>query len=359
MKKPVNSSLQLLIAQFTAVFIWFLITVVQWTNNPKSNPGVTIPLIVRGIEAMSIFITSGIAIFLVNRYRNSFKRYAMRLLLLAGLYPVAVITNYLSILIRDIIGFSPPAIDGFFFIHSLHFYLPILLVFSIYYLLKNRIELQSEREDKLLAESRLQQAKWLMLRYQVNPHFLFNALNSIRSLIGNDDDKAREIVTSMSEYFRYSLSIDKKAVVKVCEEMAAVRNYLHIQKSRYTERLSVSENIDKDALEFFVPVFSIQTLVENAIKYGLKTHPDTVIIDINISLTENLVIRISNSGKLSKNNGNYNIDGTGTGLENLISRLHFLDKDSRLTLEEKNQTVVATIIIKPIKNAENPENHNC
>ena len=359
MKKLNKSSIQLLLAQFSVVFIWFLITVVQWTNNPKSNPGITIPLIVRGIEAISILATSAISLYLVNRFRYKFKHYLMRLLLLVVLYPIAVLTNYLSIFIRDLLGFSPPAIDGFFFIHSLHFYLPILLVFSVFYLLKNRFELQSEREEKLLAESRLQQAKWLMLRYQVNPHFLFNALNSIRSLIGNDDDKAREIVTSMSEYFRYSLSIDKKAVVKVCEEMAAVRNYLSIQKSRYAERLAVTESIDKEALGFFVPVFSIQTLVENAIKYGLKTHPDTVIIDINISLTENLVITISNSGKLITNNAEFNTEGTNTGLENLISRLHFLDKDSRLTLEEKNQTVVATIIIKPIKNAENPENHNC
>jgi LytS/YehU family sensor histidine kinase len=163
----------------------------------------------------------------------------------------------------------------------------------------------------------------------------------------------------MSEYFRYSLSIDKKPLVKVCEEMTAVWSYLSIQKSRYAERISVTENIEKDALEYYIPVFSIQTLIENAIKYGLKTHPDTVVVKIDISLQENLVIKISNSGKLYHCSAENNSEGTNTGLENLISRLHFLDKESKFILEEKDQHVVATIIIKPMKNVENPENYNC
>ena len=97
-----------------------------------------------------------------------------------------------------------------------------------------------------------------------NPHFLFNTLNSIRALIGNDDEKARKIVTEMSDYFRYSLSIEKSPLVPVKDEISAVDNYLEIQKIRYPERFEIKKEIQSGALFCLIPVFSIQTLVENA-----------------------------------------------------------------------------------------------
>ncbi|MEN8120277.1 MAG: hypothetical protein ABFS35_08020 [Bacteroidota bacterium] len=171
MKKSKIISFQIILAQITAIAIWFVITVVQWSNNPKSNPGISIPLIVRGVEAFSIFIVSGGLIFTIYKVKEFFKPYALRLILLLVIYIPAMLTNLLSLAIRDLIGFAPPQIDGFFFIQSLHFYIPLLLVFVVYAVVKNRIDLQLEKENKLKAESLAQQAKWMMLRYQVNPHF--------------------------------------------------------------------------------------------------------------------------------------------------------------------------------------------
>ncbi len=349
---------QLLLSQLLAVFVWFLVSVVQWSKNPKNSPGIEIPLIVRGTEAVSVLIVSGILIFLIQRYRRYFKSIFSRVLLLIVFYFFALLTNVLSLAIRDFIGYKPPTIDGYFFIQSLHFYIPLLLVFVFYSIVRNRIELQSEREEKLRAESLAQQAKWMMLRYQVNPHFLFNALNSIRALIGYDDEKARKIVTDMSEYFRYSLSVEKKSLVPIYEEIYAVDNYLEIQKIRYHDRLIIEKEIDAGMTNCIIPVFSIQTLIENAVKYGLKTHEGQVRIKIYVG-NENgkLKIQVSNTGKLI-NPEKEDDNSTNTGIENLKSRMQFVDKEFQFKLSEYDNTVLATLLLTNCKRYENVESNN-
>lgn len=360
MKQNKHIAAQLFAAQFIGVFVWFLITVVQWSNNPKASPGISIPLIVRGVEAIAVLIISGGMIFVINKIRVLFKPFIARLLLLALIYLLAIAANLISLALRGMLGYAPPKIDGYFFIQSLHFYIPLLLVFVIYYLVRNRFELQSEREDKLRAEGLAQQAKWMMLRYQVNPHFLFNALNSIRALIGHNDEKAREIVTKMSEYFRYSLSVEKRSLVTVKEEMNAVENYLAIQIIRFPDRLKVIQKIDEGAMDCLVPVFTIQTLIENAIKYGMKTHEGVVEIAIIISREKGkLKIHISNSGRLvAPDDRGMREDGTNTGIENLKKRLFFMDNSYQFQLTEDNGQVHASVMLNYCKSNEDLEDYN-
>jgi len=116
MKKENQIQIQLVLAQITVIVIWFLITVIQWTNNPKSNPGITIPLIVRGIEALSVFIVSSSIIFIVYKIGFIFKTYIARLTLLVAIYLFSLLANIISISIRSIIGYAPPKVDGYFFI---------------------------------------------------------------------------------------------------------------------------------------------------------------------------------------------------------------------------------------------------
>jgi len=359
MQKNSYIKIQLLLSQFIAVFIWFLISVVQWSNNPKSSPGITIPLIVRGVEALCVFIVSGILILIIDWARCFFKDYLMRIILLILIYPFAIATNVLSLLIRRSIGYAPPPIDNYFFIQSLHFYIPLLLVLIVYFIVKGRILLQAEKENKLKAEGLAQQAKWMMLRYQVNPHFLFNALNSIRALIGLNDEKARRIVTEMAEYFRYSLSIEKKPLVPVKEEINAVENYIEIQKIRFPGRLRVIKKVDPEAMDCIIPVFTIQTLIENAIKYGLKTSEGIVRISIKIfSEDEKLIIQISNTGKLVNPEAKkIREEGTNTGIENLKKRLKFLDKNFNFRLYEEHNSVIASVSLNNCQKYENLESY--
>jgi len=346
--------LKLIWAQVFALVLWFLITVIEWTNNPKSNPGIMIPVIIRATEALSIFLISSLFILVLENIQTSLNKVWIRFLLLLAIYPGAMVANLLSLGIRSLIGYAPPPLGSFFFIHSLHFYLPMLLVLVTYAIVRNQIEITEVRENKLKAETLAQQARWVMLRYQVNPHFLFNALNSIRALIGEDDKNARRIVTELAEYFRYSLTRDKATLVSLKEEMYAVGSYLEIQKIRFRSRLEVVTELSPVTLSCAVPVFSVQTLVENAIKYGMKTSPGTLQITISSCQQDDILrIKVTNTGKLfageTHSSGN---EGSGTGLKNLKERLKHLDPFSQFLLSEEDGHVVAQfdLTVKALEN---------
>lgn len=350
-------ALQLFAGRFIAIFIWFLITVVEWSNNPNSSPGITIPVIVRAVEAFSVLLVSETFIHFISKTFSFFRKQSFAMLLLFFLlYFFAITANIISLTIRGVIGYTPPKIDGFFFIQSLHFYVPLFLTIAIHYLIRYRIDLNTEKENKLKADALAQQAKWMMLRYQVNPHFLFNTLNSIRALIGVDDDKARKVVTEMSDYFRYSLSVKKTSLVTVQEEISAVENYLEIQKIRYPDRFKIIKDIEDATLGCLIPVFSIQTLVENATKYSLKTQEGIVEIRVEVTKkSDEITVSVANTGKLIENSKEQNGDGTNTGIENLKNRLKFLDNDFQFSLVEKVGKVIATIKMKAFTKYEDME----
>jgi len=334
-----------IIAQFIAIAIWMSITIIQWVNNPKGSPGLLIPLIVRSVEAFSIIIISGMLIIFIEKTPKKYKNSYARLFLWILVYFGAIFTNLLSIFLRSLIGYAPPRIEGYFFVQSLHFYIPLILVLGIYSIGKHRLELQIERENKLKAESLAQQAKWMMLRYQVNPHFLFNALNTIRALIGVDDENARKTVTEMSEYFRYSLSSEDKYTVTVEKEIKAVQNYLEIQKIRFQDKIKIEIKVSKNSELCLIPVFSIQTLVENAVKYGLKTTDDDLHIIVECGYINGVLdIIVKNSGRLVYTQ---NGEGTSKGIQNLKNRLGYLYPDKNtFSLFEKDGFVIAHISLK-------------
>lgn len=334
-------------AQLIAVSLWFLITVIEWSQNPKSSPGFLIPAVIRGTEALSIFLVSGVLIFILEHIKTGLRTVWKILSLLVILYPAAILANLFSLGIRSILGYMPPPLGSYFFFQTFHFYLPMWLVVVVYAIARGQMEISRERENKLKAENLAQQARWMMLRYQVNPHFLFNALNSVRALIGEDDDKARRVVTELSDYFRYSLTRDNATLVSVEQEINAVKSYLEIQKIRYGARLDVELNLVPGSLDFAVPVFAIQTLVENAIKYGLKTSVGILHLSVSTDLTEDMLqISVVNSGKLAREEGILtNGESSGTGLENLRERLAYLDPYSRFSLLEEEGKVYARLLL--------------
>lgn len=345
MKKYLQIQPQYLLAQITGIIIWFAITVVQWSQNPKTSPGLGIPLTVRAVEALAIFVISGLFILSLEYVGDRYKKSRFRFLLLIFIYFGAIAANVISLSIRSLIGFAPPHIDNFFFIQSLHFYIPITFVLVLYALTKNRLNAIRAREDKLKAEALAQEAKWMMLRYQINPHFLFNTLNSTRALIGKNNDHAREIITELSEYFRYSLTIENKTVVYVTEEVSAVDSYLSIQKTRFQEKLNIEKRISSECQRCKIPAFSLQTLVENSIKYGFKTNDGGLLIEIDVFLKNHqLNLIVKNNGKLYRVEESQNQKlGSQTGLKNLKSRLKYLDPNFSFDLREEKGKVIAHI----------------
>ena len=207
-------------------------------------------------------------------------------------------------------------------------------------------EAEVERELALRATALASQAQLAMLRYQVNPHFLFNALNSIRALVDENPSRAREMVTELSEFFRYSLLFTKTEETKLGDELDAIRNYLAIQSIRFEEKLEVSLTIEPEALEAKVPGFLVHPLVENAVKYGMETSAMPLVLTIEASRRgDALRVVVSNSGRWKEPRpGGTNGTGTGTGLANVRARLLQLYPDRhRLEIEERGDQVCALL----------------
>ncbi len=184
----------------------------------------------------------------------------------------------------------------------------------------NEQVLRTEKAELLAHSAQLQ-----MLRYQLNPHFLFNSLNSIRALILEDQHNAREMVSELAELLRYSLVSKNNGDVPLSEEITAIKHYFAIEKKRFEENLQVTFDIDPLAEEYPIPSFLVHPLVENAVKYGMKTSEMPLTISIQAKIQGNkLSILVRNSGKwLSETDDSERSRpaGTGTGLKNVKERL--------------------------------------
>ena len=231
--------------------------------------------------------------------------------------------------------------------------LVILFLSAAYYLTHLVLKAARQRETAHKAESLAKDVQLKMLRYQINPHFLFNVLNSIYTLIDENTEKAKKLVIDMSEYYRYTLS-KQQQTVSIEREIESIMKYLEIQKTRFEEEFQYEIAVDEAAKQILIPTFLIHLLVENSVKYGTKTEKQKLIIKLTVRLSANtLVIIVSNTGKLLKAtpNGEKNIDGTGNGIENLKYRLSlYYDDKYSFSLKEEDGFVIAAIEIPNINN---------
>ena len=148
----------------------------------------------------------------------------------------------------------------------------IAILRVLYNFIKYRIQSMVNQKDVELAKMKelKNQAELNALHSRINPHFLYNSLNSIASLAHINADKTENMATGLSELFRYSINKENRTFVTIAEELEMVEKYLEIEKTRFGDRLSFEINADEDSLEKQIPKFLIQPLVENAIKHGLS-----------------------------------------------------------------------------------------
>jgi len=183
------------------------------------------------------------------------------------------------------------------------------------------------------------------LRSQLNPHFIFNALNSIRALVDEDPIKSKKAITQLSNILRNSLTVDRQRMVSFSEELATVKDYLQLEGIRYEERLQTSLEIDPNSEEFLIPPLMIQTLVENGIKHGISTLRGGGMISIHTKVDHNkLLISIRNGGQITANSS---ISHTGYGLSNTRKRLELIfgEEASFSIANEDNKTVLTQIVL--------------
>jgi len=183
------------------------------------------------------------------------------------------------------------------------------------------------------------------LRQQLQPHFLFNSLNSISALAGTQPEKARQMIHQLSEFLRGTIKKDESLLVQFTDELTNARLYLEIEKVRFGHRLSVDFNIDPDCLEILMPPLVLQPIIENAIKFGLYDTLESVTIYIRAKVKEkNLLIDVSNP--FDQNNFSSK-KGVGFGLSSLKRRLFLLYNRSDLLKTSAESHIFTCRLIIP------------
>jgi signal transduction histidine kinase len=223
----------------------------------------------------------------------------------------------------------------------------ILLCWSgLYFGIKYYQQLQDQTEQTLKATSAAHQAQLKMLRYQLNPHFLFNTLNAISTLIlDGANDTANMAVSRLSDFLRYTLDNDPMKQVTLGSEMAALDLYLEIEKVRFGDRLVIEKSIEAKALEALVPSLILQPLIENAIKYAITPREEGGTLRISARVQHaTLVLQLSDTGP-GFGNGNGNQKSSGVGLKNTRERLQQLYGDDQAFTLAPNEPSGVTITI--------------
>ncbi len=219
-----------------------------------------------------------------------------------------------------------------FFIASVLFY--HLLV---YYKVLEEKRLNETRLSLLVRESELN-----LLRSQMNPHFLFNSLNSISSLTISNPDKAREMIIKLSDFLRYALKYDQQDKTTFAEELKNIELYMDIEKIRFGEKLVFEKNIGEACLHASLPNMILQPLVENAIKHGVYESTDNVFVNLSCKGSGNF-IEISLSNNFDPEHKS--LKGTGVGLKNVENRLRLIYNREAL-LEIKKDVNMFKVILR-------------
>ncbi len=209
-----------------------------------------------------------------------------------------------------------------------------------------------ERYNKSLKlEASFKEIELNNLKSQINPHFIFNALNSIRGLVDEDPGKAKLAINQMSNILRNSLVAEKRGLSKFSDEFRIVTDYLGLESIRFEERLRTEFDIDPASHDFYVPTLMVQTLVENGIKHGISQLREGGLIQIMTRVEDDrLRMVIRNSGAFKP--GSPGTPGTGLGLDNTRQRLKLIyhDDASFRIITEKDNFVVTEVIVPHLYN---------
>ena len=189
----------------------------------------------------------------------------------------------------------------------------------------------------------LQLAELRLLKSQLNPHFLFNALNTVRSLISDDPVRAQDAVTRLANTLRYTLASGQEELVTLEQELEIVQNYLELESMRFEDRLKVDCNVTAEARRVRIPVMLLQTVVENAIKHGIAALPTGGLLRIRGELAGGVLkLEIENPRPVTMSQKN----GEGIGLRNAAERLRLLFGERASIDLDLSQPGLATIRIR-------------
>lgn len=230
---------------------------------------------------------------------------------------------------------------------TLNFLLVFLFWSLIYYLIHFIENYKKVEIEKLRWQAAIHETELNKLKSQLNPHFMFNAMNSIRALVAENPARAKEAITQFSNLLRNTLQIGKQKFIPLSKELEVVKDYIAIESVRLEERLKVEWNISAATETFEVPPLMIQTLVENGIKHGIAKLPTGGTLSIEATINpEGLAIVIRNNGQYDANK----IPESGFGIRNSIERLQLLyaGKATFSIANENSEMVITKLFIPQI-----------
>jgi len=269
---------------------------------------------------------------------------------LAAVFAMSVITYLVRIPVSMALDlFSYSSFDPGKIVSGVFFYALIFFLWSTLHFIYNYFERYNK---SLKLEASIKEIELSNLKSQLNPHFIFNALNSIRALVDENPAKSKQAINQLSSILRNSLVTEKKGLTSFDDELKLVKDYLGLESIRFEERLKTDFDIDPESKDFLVPPLMIQTLVENGIKHGISKLTSGGLIQIKTKVDgDHLKIHIRNSGRFTLN-GNHKNGSSGLGLENTRQRLKLIYGDDATfrILTEKDNFVLTEIIIPHIYN---------
>ena len=216
---------------------------------------------------------------------------------------------------------------------------------SIYFMYHYVMKSRKQQMDTLQLEALVKSLELKTIKAHINPHFIFNALNSIRALIDENPPRARAAITELSNILRSSLSADKGETVSFKEELTIVKDYLALENMRFEDRLQVQYDIGNESLNMQVPPMMLQTLVENAIKHGISKQVQGGIVKITSGIEGGYhQLAVQNTGYL-----NGGASKNGFGISSTQDRLSLLYGDkARFEIRQLNPTFVEARVLIPI-----------
>jgi len=201
-----------------------------------------------------------------------------------------------------------------------------LIYFMYHYIAKSR----KQQLETLQLETMVKELELKTIKAHINPHFIFNSLNSIRALVDENPQKARKAITELSNILRSSINVDKSETVPLEKELAIVKDYLALENMRFEDRLRVEYMIDDDTLDQPVPPMMLQTLVENAVKHGISKQIEGGIIRVTSEFdhkgSHQLIVLNTGKfeGQITRAQDPLDPLSQGFGLSSTNDRLHFL-----------------------------------
>jgi sensor histidine kinase YesM len=301
-----------------------------------------------GIISMFLYCVLGIAIWFPVRYMLRSNNKVLSTIINVILTGSVTIVLWLFITRPFVRALVPEKEDYDLFWHTVLVFrvaagvLIFFVVTLIYYLYLSATQLAEKASRQAQLEAQVREGELKMLRAQINPHFLFNSLNSMSSLTLTDPMKAREMILKLSDFMRYSLSSHNEQPVTLQNEMESLRLYLEIEKVRFGERLIIEEDIQPECLTALLPGMLLQPLYENAVKHGVYESTEKVVIRTSAHKENGLVV-ISVANNIDPESV-VTRKGAGIGLINVRSRLElFFGEKADLTVTRNDDSFNVTV----------------